>query len=92
MMKNNMDHISTFRIPIEKIPQAKNWKVGGRYQIVADVEQVGVNKERDYSSERLGPVSLEKRSKERPKYRTMIEFKVFDVRSKDAALKKKIYG
>lgn len=85
-----MDHISTFRIPIEKIPEAKSWKVGGRYQIIADIEQTGVNKERDYRDE-CGPISTSSRGrKEKPKFRTMVEFKVYDVRAKDAALKRRI--
>jgi hypothetical protein len=88
-----MDHISTFRIPIEKIPEAKSWKVGGRYQIVADIEQTGVNKERDYSSAECGPISTSTRNrKEKPKFRTMVEFKVYDVRAKGAALKRRIEG
>ncbi len=84
-----MSHISTFRIPIEKIPQAKNWKVGGRYQIVADVEQTGVNKERDYSDEGLS-ISPRGRKEKEPKYKTMVEFKICDVSAKGAALKRRI--
>lgn len=85
-----MDHISTFRIPIEKIPQAKNWKVGGRYQIIADIEQTGIQKERDYSDSPLA-ISTKSRKREEPKYRTMVEFKVYGVRAKDVALKRRAY-
>ena len=85
-----MDYLSTFRIPIDKIPQAKNWKVGGRYKVVADVEQTGVNKERDYKLED-GPV-LSTGKKTKPRYRTMVEFKVYDVNAAplDKALKKRV--
>lgn len=84
------NYLSTFRIPIEKIPQAKNWKVGGRYKIVAEVEQTGVNKERDYSSLSDEPI-MARGKKEKPRYKTMVEFKVYDVSAaKDDALKRRL--
>lgn len=79
------DYISTFRIPIDKIPQAKKWKVGGKYRLIADVEQVGINKERDYSDMEDGPVVS--REKKEPKFKTTVEFKVYNVSAKDKALK-----
>jgi len=86
-----MDYLSTFRVPIEKIPEAKNWKVGGRYTISAQVEQTGINKERDWRTEDE-LVEGGKRKKGEPKYKTMVEFKVFDVAAgpKDKALKSKL--
>lgn len=88
-VKINMpDHITTFRVPIEKIPEAKSWAIGGRYQMVADVEQVGINKERDYGTDGLAVPSVRGR-KEKPKYKTMVEFKVHNVSAKGEALKKK---
>ena len=87
-----MDHVTTFRIPIEKIPEAKHWKVGGRYKVTAEVEQTGINKERDYSTDEpiaIGP-SSSRRRKHLPKYRTMVEFKVYNVSAKSDALKKKL--
>lgn len=83
-----MDYLSTFRIPIDKIPEAKNWKVGGKYQIVAHVEQTGVNKERDYGSE--SPTVEGSRKKSEPKFRTMVEFKVRDVEAKKRELSKRM--
>ena len=82
-----MDYLSSFRVPLDKIPQAKNWRVGGRYKLVADVEQTGINKERHYSDEPLSTGSKEKPRK--PQYRTMVEFKVYDVSAKSDALKKR---
>lgn len=82
------NYLSTFRIPIEKIPQAKNWKVGGRYKIIAEVEQTGINKERDYGRLEERPYTPGK--KDKPRYRTMVEFKVYDVSARDAALKKRL--
>ena len=84
-----MDHISTFRIPIERIPQAKDWKVGGKYKILAQVEQTGITKERHYpDSERLAPLGSKRPEKKH--YRTMVEFKVYDVSAaKSDALKKR---
>jgi hypothetical protein len=86
-----MDYLSTFRVPIDKIPQAKNWKVGGKYQILANVEQTAISKERDYSSMDL-EVERPRKKKEKPRYKTMVEFKVTDVSAtpKDKALKSKI--
>lgn len=81
-----MDYISTFRIPIDKIPEARSWKVGGRYKVVADVEQTGINKERDYKYDT--PIPTNGRES-KPKFRTMVEFKVYDVSAKSKALKKK---
>ena len=71
------EYLATFRIPIDKIPEAKNWKVGHRY------------KERDYSYGEDGPVSLSKR-REKPRYKTMVEFKVCGVSAKDSAIKSRI--
>jgi len=86
-----MDHLSTIRIPIDRIPEAKNSKVGGKYRIIAEVEQTGVNRERDYGSYGDEPVAYPKRKEEKPKYKTMVEFKVCDVSAaKSNALKKKI--
>jgi len=92
-IKNKMeDYISTFRIPIDKIPQAKNWKVGGKYRVVAEVEQTGVNKERDYSTASDSPigVAIEKKVKQRPKYKTVVEFKVTGVSAYDRALRSRV--
>ena len=89
-----MDYFSTFRVPIDKIPQAKNWKVGGKYQILANVEQTSISKERDYRMEDElccdGP--RRKGKKTEPKYKTMVEFKVTDVSAtpKDKAIKSKM--
>ena len=83
------EYLATFRIPIDKIPEAKNWKVGHRYKVVAEVEQTGVNKERDYSYGEDGPVSLSKR-REKPRYKTMVEFKVCGVSAKDSAIKSRL--
>jgi hypothetical protein len=84
------NYLSTFRIPIEKIPAAKDWKVGGRYKIIADVEQTGIQKERDYSTLE-GPMTIKESRKEKPKFKTMVEFKVYGVSAKGDALKKKAY-
>lgn len=87
-----MDYLSTFRVPIDKIPQAKNWKVGGKYQILANVEQTSISKERDWGSEDELMEGPRKGKKREPKYRTMVEFKVTDVSAtpKDKALKSKL--
>lgn len=87
------DYLSKIRIPIEKIPEAKNWKVGGKYNLSAAIEMTGINKERDYGYEdECGPVSIGKRKDRTPRYRTMVEFKVQDVSSgaKNKALKKQM--
>lgn len=81
-----MDYLSSFRVPIDKIPEAKKWKVGGRYKLIADVEQTGVNKEREYGNTD-SPLSSSRHEKK--KYRTMVEFKVYDVAARDKAIKKK---
>ena len=87
-----MDYLSTFRVPIDKIPQAKNWKVGGKYQILANVEQTSISKERDYGYEDECCVPSSKGKKKDKKYRTMVEFKVTDVSAtpKDKAIKSKM--
>lgn len=89
-----MDYLSTFRVPIDKIPQAKNWKVGGKYQILANVEQTSISKERDWGSddELMYDGPSRKGKKPEKKYRTMVEFKVTDVSAtpKDKALKSKL--
>lgn len=85
-----MDHITTFRLPIDKIPEARNWKVGGKYTVTAHVEQTGINKERDYSYDEPISISESKRRGRVPKYKTMVEFKVHDVSaSKTKAIKKR---
>lgn len=84
------NYLSTFRIPIEKIPEAKDWKVGGKYTITAHVEQTGIQKERDWSNEKYDTPLSTKSSKTKPKYKTMVEFKVYDVCAKDKALKKRV--
>jgi len=85
------DHITSFHIPIDRIPEAKHWSVGGKYKLTAEVEQTGIRKERDYSSEKheIGPVSALARRKEKPKYKTMVEFKVHNVSAKSDALNSK---
>ena len=89
-----MDYLSTFRVPIDKIPQAKDWKVGGKYQILANVEQTAISKERDYrlEDEEMGIGEARKGKKRTPRYKTMVEFKVTDVSAtpKDKALKAKM--
>jgi hypothetical protein len=83
------EYLSKIRIPIDKIPEAKDWKVGGKYRLNAVVEMTGINKERDYRSDYDdGPVAISKRDK-KPKFKTMVEFKVSDVSGpKDKAIKK----
>ena len=87
-----MDYLSTFRVPIEKIPQAKNWKVGGKYQILANVEQTAISKERDWRTEDEMVAGSSKSKKTKPRYKTMVEFKVTDVSAtaKDKAIKSKM--
>lgn len=87
-----MEEIFTsFSLPIEKIPQAKSWKVGGNYKVVANVEQVGIRKERDWRSEDM-EIALSKKTKtkkEKPKFKTMVEFKVTGVSALAKALNNK---
>ncbi len=81
------DYFGEFRIPIEEIPEAKKWKVGKEYKITTEVEQMGVNKERDYGNE---PMMV--KSKKKPKYKTFVTFKVKGVStSKSEALKHKLH-
>ena len=86
------EYLSKIRIPIDKIPEAKDWKVGGKYRLNAVVEMTGINKERDYRSDYDdGPVSISKVKDRKPKFKTMVEFKVSDLTgagAKDKALKK----
>lgn len=82
-----MDYLSEIRLPLDKIPEAKNWKVGGKYKMNAIIEMTGINKERDYGDYDDEPVSLSKRDR-KPRYHTMVKFKVTDVSSaKSQALK-----
>lgn len=89
-----MDYLSSFRVPVSKLPEAKNWEVGAKHKVLAEVELTGINKERDWSGEEDMPVSDtgRKGKKKEPKYRTMLEFKVKDVSAgpKDKALKSKM--
>lgn len=83
------NYLSTIRVPLDKIPEAKRWKVGGKYQITANIEQTGLNKERDYSDE-IGPMPTSESRKAKPKYKTFVEFKVYDISAaKTGALNKK---
>lgn len=85
-------YLSTIRVPIDKIPEAKNWKVGSKSKILAEIELTGINKERDWSHEdECRPMSIKDSKKMPARYKTMVEFKVFDVSAaKTDALKKKI--
>lgn len=85
------EYLSEIRIPIEKIPEAKSWKVGGKYKLNAIVEMTGINKERDYRRyDDDGPISLSKEDR-KPRFKTMVKFKVSDVCGpKDKALKKQM--
>ncbi len=78
------DYFGEFRIPLDKIPEAKNWKVGKEYKITTEVEQMGINKERDYE-----PMMV--KSKKKPKYKTLVTFKVKGISSKSEALKHKLH-
>ena len=78
------DYITKFRVPLDKILEAKKWKVGSKYQIVANVEQTGMTKERVYDYDL--PIVSRKGKPEKPKERIMVEFKIIDVSAKDKAL------
>lgn len=67
--------LGRIRVPESQLPAVHDWKIGGKYTVMVEVEQVGANKERDYGDLDSGPVSLKEGSKE-PKYRTMYEFKI----------------
>ena len=78
------DYLSTFRIPLERMGNAKNRKVGDRFPITAHVELTGINKERHY------PLDEKGRLAEKSKFKTMMELKVCDVDTKSQALKKRL--
>jgi len=83
-----MDYITSFRIPLESIPEAKHWKVGGKYKVIAEIEQTGINKERDYSYDSPAKTIAESKFRDKhPKYKTMVEFKVCNVSAKSDAIK-----
>jgi len=86
------DYLSTIRVPLDKVPAAKSWKVGQKYRLDATVEMTGIKKERDYGYyDDEGPVSLSKARDRKPRYHTMVEFKVQSIGSeKDKALKKRL--
>lgn len=84
------DYLSTINIPIEDIPEAKRWKVGKKYHITAEVEQTGINKERDYNDLDDVKTSLVKNKKTPAKYRTMVQFKICNISARDNALKEKM--
>lgn len=67
-----MEYEKEITLPLEKIPSAKNWKVGSNYKLTVDVEQVGINRRRDYSD------CVEPTEKEDKKlsFKTFVTFKV----------------
>lgn len=77
-----MDDYGSIRIPASEVPQAKNWKVGGKYQLTTHVEQVGINKERDFSGDYDEPISLRSSKKHKPKYKTVLEFRIKEIAKK----------
>lgn len=75
-----MDYLSEIRLPLDKIPEAKDWKVGSKHKLNALVEITGINKERDYG-DYDEPVSIGKSRDRKPRFHTMVKFKVTDVSS-----------
>jgi len=73
-------------VPLSQVPSAKNWKVGGKYKLSVDVEQVGVNLRRDYDSECCEIGDEKKEAK--PSFKTFVTFKVKNMSPYKKAIEK----